>query len=187
MRFVLLIAQAFALSALAAPTSFKRQQISNEEGSSVSGGPSAVSNPVVNNGEMVDSSLITSGDDGANNFANVFGSSFTKINSNSANKDNIVINPSTTTFNGNSGQTANGNGNNIGDTQNVVPGLVGLFGKRDAIFTGGVIDNYYPGHPVLFGVEPAYIHPVFVDPFIGSANINHQDATIVQNQVRGGW
>ncbi|KAJ2237662.1 hypothetical protein H4R99_000931 [Coemansia sp. RSA 1722] len=187
MRFLLLAVQAFAISALAAPTVFKRQEISNDGGDSVSGGPAAVSNPNVNNGHQVDSSLIASDSDGANTFANVFGSSFTKVNSNSANKDNIVINPSITTVNGNSGQTANGVGNNIGDSQDIVPGFFGMFRKRDAVLTGGVLDNYYPGSPVFFGAEPVFVHPAFGYPIAGPVNVNHQDASIVQNQVRPGW
>ncbi|KAJ1643573.1 hypothetical protein J3B02_004498 [Coemansia erecta] len=187
MRFLLLAVQTFVISALAAPTVFKRQEIANEGGDSVSGGPAAVSNPNVNNGQQIDSSLITSGSDGENTFANVFGSSFTKVNSNSANKDNIVINPSITTVNGNSGETANGVGNNIGDSQQVVPGFFGMFGKRDAIVTGGVLDDYHPVQPVFFGVEPAFVHPAFVYPVAGAGSINHQNAAIIQNQGGAGW
>ncbi|KAJ2720517.1 hypothetical protein GGI07_004562 [Coemansia sp. Benny D115] len=182
MRFSLIVAQVFAATALAAPALIKRQEFEVESGDSVSGGPAAVSNPNVNNGQQIDSSLITSGSDGANNFANVFGSSFTKVNSNSANKDNIVINPSTTTINGNSGATANGAHNNIGDSQNVIPGVFGLFRKRDVVVTGGVFEHFYPEHPVFFGVDPyapigfEYVHPV-------PASFNQQNAAIIQNRA----
>ncbi|KAJ2380714.1 hypothetical protein GGI05_006218, partial [Coemansia sp. RSA 2603] len=134
MRFTLIavIVQVFAVATLAAPTvkQFRRQEVANSSGPSVASGSSAISNPTINNGQQIDSSLIIGnplGEDGGvaspesqgggDIFANVVGGSFTDINSNSANKDNIVANSHTTTFNGASGETVNGDLNNIGDSQ----------------------------------------------------------------------
>ncbi|KAJ1998841.1 hypothetical protein H4R26_005304, partial [Coemansia thaxteri] len=158
MQLALLVAQVLAVSALAAPVVFKRQQISSDGGDSVSAGSTAVSNPIVNNGEMVDSSIINNGSDGGDTFANVIGSSFTKVTSNNSNKDNIVINPSTTTVNGNSGQTANGMDNHVGDTQHVA-GVPALW-RRNAVFSGAVLDDVHYG----YGHEAVYDYPQIYYP-----------------------
>ncbi|KAJ2785944.1 hypothetical protein GGI15_001754 [Coemansia interrupta] len=149
MRFTLVaaIVQVFAVAALAAPTAmqFRRQELANSSEPSVSSGSSAISNPTINNGQQIDSSLIIGGnplgeDGGAASpgsqgagdvFANVVGGSFTDINSNSANKDNIVANSHTTTFNGDSGETVNGDLNNIGDSQQVAAFRRRFVDRRD--------------------------------------------------------
>ncbi|KAJ2726274.1 hypothetical protein GGI07_000751 [Coemansia sp. Benny D115] len=127
-------------------------------------------NPNINNGFQIDSSVIVGGGgidgseapepaaQGGSNFANVVGASFTEVNSNSANKDNIVINASTTTVNGDSGDTTNGVGNNIGDTQHTSGGLA----RRDVVFNNG---GHLPPHHVV-AVEPVFA-PFVVPPFSG--------------------
>ncbi|KAJ2608222.1 hypothetical protein H4S08_004527 [Coemansia sp. RSA 1365] len=123
MRFSLIIAQALIATAMAAPTVFRRdaQEIEAEGGDSNSGGPAAISNPLINNGQQIDSSLVTGGSSAGDLINNAFGNAVTHINSNSANKDNIVINPSVVTSNGNNGLTANGDENALGAAQNVAP------------------------------------------------------------------
>ncbi|KAJ1663736.1 hypothetical protein IW140_004662 [Coemansia sp. RSA 1813] len=196
MRLSVLLAQcAAATTVLAAPSLLVRsnEEIEAEGGDSLSNGPAAVSNPNINNGFQVDSSLVDDGSkDGGDIFANNFGTSFTNVKSNSANKDNIVINPTTVNSNGNAGKTANGQGNNIGDSETVVPGV--LF-RRDARVIGGTLESYYaqPG----YAYAPVYGAPVNYAPYAGfgyagpyagaQANYNFQDASIVQNQVRHGY
>ncbi|KAJ2540304.1 hypothetical protein EV175_006249 [Coemansia sp. RSA 1933] len=197
MRFSLLATQCIAATAVLAAPSFvarSNEEIEAEGGDSFSNGPAAVSNPNINNGFQVDSSLIDDGStSGGDVFANNFGMSVTNIKSNSANKDNIVINPTTVNSNGNSGKTANGQGNNIGDSETVVPGV--LF-RRDAIVTGGTYETFY-AHPGYAHV-PVYVAPIdyapphvgygYATPFVGGqANINFQDASIVQNQFSHGY
>ncbi|KAJ1857860.1 hypothetical protein GGF49_001689 [Coemansia sp. RSA 1853] len=184
MRLSIVLAQVLAATAMAHPAILKRdgQEIEAEVGDSVSGGPAAVSNPNVNNGNQVDSSLVTTGGSDAGDFINnAFGNSITHINSNSANKDNIVINPTTVTSNGNGGPTANGDANNLGDTQNVFPG----FRKRETWVTGSEFESHWQGAvPVYPGMVPYYPYPqAFYVPVEPQVNINHQNAAIVQNQA----
>ncbi|KAJ1728076.1 hypothetical protein LPJ72_005636 [Coemansia sp. Benny D160-2] len=183
MRLSLLVIQCVTASAvLAAPALRARsnEEIEAEAGDSLSSGPAAISNPNINNGEQIDSSFIDDGStSGGDVFANNFGMTITNVKSNSANKDNIVINPTTVNSNGNAGKTANGQGNNIGDSETVVPGV--LF-KRDAIVNGGVLDSYYFQPGFAYAPYPGLGYPV---PYAGgSFNYNFQDATIVQNQAR---
>ncbi|KAJ2817076.1 hypothetical protein IWW50_006286 [Coemansia erecta] len=97
------------------------QEIGFTDGDSVVAGPNAISNPNVNNGWQADSSLFA-GSGGAGQgpevFNNIAGSSFTHINSNTAFKDNLVNNPSTTFVSGNDGWSANGDRNQLGPVQN---------------------------------------------------------------------
>ncbi|KAI9503540.1 hypothetical protein GGI25_003663 [Coemansia spiralis] len=194
MRLSILAAQCLAAtSVLAAPSLFVRdggdgQEIEAETGDSVSNGPAAVSNPNINNGLQIDSSLIGKGEEGQNIISNVFGASFTNVKSNTANKDNIVINPTTVNTSGNEGSTANGKGNNIGDSNTVVPGLR----RRDVRAAGGVLESYYVqpvyAHaPIYAAPGPAIAFPNFGygGPYAGHANYNFQDASIVQNQGHG--
>ncbi|KAJ2596421.1 hypothetical protein GGF39_003453 [Coemansia sp. RSA 1721] len=142
--------------------------MSNASGASVSSGSAAVSSPNVNNAEQIDSSLIVGGggqpggagaeleapqDAGGNVFADVMGSSFTQINSNSANKDNIVTNAHLTTINGDQGETTNGEANNIGDSQHVA----GFVRRRDV-----VVNNGAPIQPVVLLNNQFESVPVFV-------------------------
>ncbi|KAJ2077747.1 hypothetical protein H4R24_004934 [Coemansia sp. RSA 988] len=124
MRLSLIIAQALVATALASPIVFKResQEIEAEGGDAVSGGPAAISSPNINNGEQIDSSLITGKSGAGDIINNPVGNSVTNVNTNSSNKGNIVINPSVITSNGNSGLTANGDDNAMGASQEVGPG-----------------------------------------------------------------
>ncbi|KAJ2342920.1 hypothetical protein GGF43_005816, partial [Coemansia sp. RSA 2618] len=172
-----------AASVMAAPARINRreaQEIEAEAGDSVSGGPAAISSPNVNNGNSVDSSLITNGGADQGDFINnAFGNSITHVNSNSANKDNIVINPTTVTTDGNSGLTANGNANALGNTQN------GFIRKRDSWVTGGTFESHSDGFvPFYPGFVPLYAPaPIFYAPVGPQVNHNQQNAAIVQNQA----
>ncbi|KAJ2868742.1 hypothetical protein FB639_004826, partial [Coemansia asiatica] len=169
-------------TALAAPmsTMMRRQEMFNSSGASVSGGSSAVSNPNINNGEQIDSSLIVGGQAagagleaqapedaaaGGNVFANVMGTSFTEVNSNSANKDNIVVNAHLTTINGDEGETINGQANNIGDSQRVAA-LVrrDILRKRDVVFNNGGAVSVAPmvAFGPVVGFAPVASFPVFI-------------------------
>ncbi|KAJ2157897.1 hypothetical protein GGF46_004183 [Coemansia sp. RSA 552] len=178
MRLSLYLAPALAACAVAVPLT-KRQEIEAETGDSVSGGPAAISSPNVNNGNQVDSSLVTGGGEAGDFINNAFGNSITHVNSNTANKGNIVINPSTVTSGGNEGLTANGDQNSLGDSQNIFP-----FVKRDAIVTGGAWEshgvNYVPVYP-SWGLAPAWNYVPYPQP-IAQVNTNQQNAAIVQNQ-----
>ncbi|KAJ1728331.1 hypothetical protein LPJ61_004087 [Coemansia biformis] len=186
MRLSLIVAQALAASVLAAPAVFKRQSqgIEAETGDSVSGGPAAVSNPNVNNGDQVDGSLIVNGSEDGDFINNAFGNSITHVNSNQANKGNLVINPSVVTSNGNDGWTANGNQNHLGDSQDVIPGLW----RRDAVFTNVATTNARFAHDVPLAYYPQvfYTPPVAAYPAgypAAHVSDNRQQASIVQNQA----
>ncbi|KAJ1765963.1 hypothetical protein LPJ54_005285, partial [Coemansia sp. RSA 1824] len=101
------------------------QEVGFTDGDSIVAGPNAISNPNVNNGWQADSSLFAgsgsssgSSNSGPQLFNDIVGSSFTKINSNTAFKDNLVNNPSVTFGSGNDGWTANGDRNELGPVQN---------------------------------------------------------------------
>ncbi|KAJ2667909.1 hypothetical protein IWW42_005607 [Coemansia sp. RSA 1085] len=177
MKLSLIFAQALVATVLAYPVTFKRdaQEIEAEAGDSISGGPAALSNPNINNGKQIDSSLIASGGPDAGDLVNnAFGNSFININTNSANKDNLVINPTTITSNGNSGMTANGNQNGLGNTQDIFPSVF----KRDTFINGGTFDSHWAGAvPVYPGVVPLY-PPIAYAPLAAQVNHNHQGATI---------
>ncbi|KAJ2704090.1 hypothetical protein FB645_003565 [Coemansia sp. IMI 203386] len=117
------------------------QEIGFTDGPSIADGPSAVSNPNVNNGWQADSSLFSGGSTGgssaqpgANVFNDVVGSTFTSINSNSAFKDNIVNNPSKVSVSGDKGWTANGDGNQLGPVENVFSGAHFVRRGGDVVF-----------------------------------------------------
>ncbi|KAJ2777636.1 hypothetical protein H4R18_005047 [Coemansia javaensis] len=178
MRLSLIVAQALAATALAAPALVRRQAIEAEAGDSVSGGPSAISNPTINNGDMIDSSLITNGSEGEGDLVNnAFGNSITHINSNQANKDNLVINPTFVSSGGNSGSTANGNQNHLGDSQDVYPGFIR---RRDAIVTNA---SFNPQFAAGFGYPQAAYAPVFAGYQPPTINGQVQNAAIIQNQA----
>ncbi|KAJ2858151.1 hypothetical protein J3B02_000491 [Coemansia erecta] len=165
----------FFAAILVAATTAIAQQVGSEEGPSVSSGPSAVSNPNVNNGWQSQNSLFNSGSDGGNVFENLSGNSFSKSIGNTAVNDNNFINPSQTRVSGNTGSTTNGEGNHIGDVFTGADQFAGFggvagwgaFHKRDAVF-----NNYGYGHaraayPVAYGgyqreavAAPVYAHPV---------------------------
>ncbi|KAI8321118.1 hypothetical protein GQ54DRAFT_262366 [Martensiomyces pterosporus] len=150
------------------------QEVGFTGGDSVSGGPSAISNLNVNNGWQSDSSLFAGSGSGAtgaggNTFNNVIGSSFSTVNSNSANKDNIVINPSEISVSGNDGWTANGDGNHLGPVQNNFDGHGRVpFFKRggDVVFA----DNHHQADVAAIGfIGAALPARPFVVPAAGYA------------------
>ncbi|KAJ2724707.1 hypothetical protein GGI07_001760 [Coemansia sp. Benny D115] len=128
------------------------QEIGFTQGTNVANGPNAISNPNVNNGWQADSSLF-SGDFGGspngasghqeNVFNDIIGSSFTRINSNTAFKDNIVNNPSAISVSGNDGWSANGDGNKLGPVENVFG--TGQLARRSGDVT--FVDNHHSAAP----------------------------------------
>ncbi|KAJ1943635.1 hypothetical protein FBU59_002850 [Linderina macrospora] len=132
-----LLAPALAALAIAAPAVNKRQQVGSSLGDAIDTGSNAISSPNVNQGTQIEDSIIDNGFDGGNTFAGNIGSTFTKVTSNSVNKGNIVVNPSTVHTAGNTGETTNGVGNQIGDNVETVPFLPGFWAKR-AIVTRSI-------------------------------------------------
>lgn len=134
------------------------QQVGSESGAKLSDGPSAVSNPNVNNGWQSQNSLFNSGSDGGNVFHDLHGNKFSSKLSNSAVNDNNFVNPSQSHVMGNKGDTTNGEGNHIGDV------LDGVFHKRGGAIYGG----YHQVWPVHHGYYRrgyhSYVAPVHVAP-----------------------
>ncbi|KAJ1821843.1 hypothetical protein LPJ56_003167, partial [Coemansia sp. RSA 2599] len=149
-------------------------------------GPAAVSHPNENNGWQSQNSLFNNANTGGNVFSGLHGNTFDSSVKNTAFSDNNAVNPSEAQVSGNSGSTANGVNNHIGD---VVPGVNEFaafavpvaaaaapvnypgFHKRDVQF-----NNVFPGHPHEapgfgypyegFGVFPhAAAAAVVVDPY----------------------
>ncbi|KAJ1847266.1 hypothetical protein LPJ73_004297 [Coemansia sp. RSA 2703] len=156
----------FFAAILVAATAVVAQQIGSEEGPSVSSGPTAVSNPNVNNGWQAQNSLFDSGHKGGNVFQDLVGNTFSDSVSNTATNDNNFVNPSQTKVSGNTGATTNGEGNHIGDVFSQGFGGFAPFGKRDAVF-----NNYgygHAGYPAVYGgyhsAAPVYAHPVAYAP-----------------------
>ncbi|KAJ2002144.1 hypothetical protein GGI04_002549 [Coemansia thaxteri] len=151
---------AFAASAALA------QEIGFTGAPSISSGTNGVSNPNVNNGWQSDSSLFSSGGSGTpNTFNNVVGSSFTSVNSNTAIKDNILNNPSSTLVRGNDGWTANGNSNALGPAQNFFGGAIPVFRRSgDVVFA----DVHRQANVVPHVIEPAFSPVFFAQPHFGS-------------------
>ncbi|KAJ2778875.1 hypothetical protein H4R18_004335 [Coemansia javaensis] len=169
-----------AVTLLAALSMTVAQEIGFTDGANVVDGPNAISNPVVNNGWMSDSSLI-SGLGGSSSaapdvFNNVAGSDFVSVNANMAIKDNLVNNPSFTGVSGNSGWTANGDSNQLGPVSNA-------FGvhKRggDVIFA----DNHHQVNSQVAAAVPAaplaYAWPYF-QPFVAAAPLQYAQPAYVQ-------
>ncbi|KAJ2077577.1 hypothetical protein H4R24_005049 [Coemansia sp. RSA 988] len=157
---------------LVAASAVLAQQIGSDQGPNVASGPSAVSNPNVNNGQQLQNSLVSSGSKGGNVFEDLVGNTFIDTTSNVGISDNNFVNPSTTTVSGNSGATTNGEGNHIGDFVSGIPGGLGFgFRKRDAVFNNYGYGHGRPGYPVGYAphgapvhVQPApvYAHPAYV-------------------------
>ncbi|KAJ2803535.1 hypothetical protein H4R20_002856 [Coemansia guatemalensis] len=174
----------FATLALAV-TAVVAQQIGSDGGPTVADGPSAVSNPNINNGQQAQNSLVDGSDKGGNVFQGLSGNTFTDSTTNFGLSDSNFINPSKTSVSGNSGATTNGAGNQIGDILSGATGF-GPFRKRDAVFNN--YDHpawgYQPAFPIYAPVYgfPVYPHPGFAAP-VASVNHNGQNAAIVQNQA----
>ncbi|KAJ2858149.1 hypothetical protein J3B02_000489 [Coemansia erecta] len=138
--------QIFATLLIAASAVLAQQIGSNSDGKA-STGPSAVSHPNENNGWQAQNSLFNNANTGGNVFSGLHGNTFDSSVSNTAFNDNNAVNPSQAQVSGNSGDTANGVNNHIG---NVVPGASQIapfagtypgFRKRDVEF-----NNVFPGH-----------------------------------------
>ncbi|KAJ2770085.1 hypothetical protein IWQ56_002300 [Coemansia nantahalensis] len=143
---------------LVAASAVMAQQIGSDQGTTVSSGPSAISNPNVNNGQQFQNSLVSAGSKGGNVFEGLTGNTFVDSASNMGMSDNNMINPAHTSVQGNSGATANGEGNFIGDM------FQGGFMRRDAVFNNFGAAGYphgfvHNGFPV---VGAGYAHPGFV-------------------------
>ncbi|KAJ2798756.1 hypothetical protein H4R20_004703 [Coemansia guatemalensis] len=201
----------FATLALAASVAVA-QQVGSDGGPTVADGPSAVSHPNVNNGQQAQNSLLTGGSKGGNVFSGLKGNTFTDSASNVGISDNNVVNPSQTVVSGNTGPSANGEDNQIGDILAAVRrrelARRGLIGRRDTVnrrdtFNGrvgmhrrdAVFNNNTPHSPawgrpasvpVFAPVAGLPVYPPHGAPVPG-AHVNHnhnaQDATIVQNQA----
>ncbi|KAJ2612940.1 hypothetical protein H4S08_002475 [Coemansia sp. RSA 1365] len=189
---------------LVAASAVLAQQVGSDQGPTVASGPSAVSNPNVNNGQQLQNSLVSSGSKGGNLFQDLVGNTFVDSASNVGISDNNFVNPSSTSVSGNTGATTNGQGNNIGDFFAAIPGAIPVgFHKRDAVFNNyghGVVGYAPHGAPVHVLPAPVYHHPVYVPVHnvqasypavaarpvgypVGQVNHNSQNAAIVQNQA----
>ncbi|KAJ2077579.1 hypothetical protein H4R24_005051 [Coemansia sp. RSA 988] len=104
----------FATLALVASVAVA-QQVGSDSGPTVADGPSAVSNPNINNGQQAQNSLVDGSNKGGNTFSGLKGNTFTNSASNFGMSDNNVVNPSQTVVSGNTGPSANGEDNQIGD------------------------------------------------------------------------
>ncbi|KAJ2389189.1 hypothetical protein GGI23_005888 [Coemansia sp. RSA 2559] len=111
----------FATVLFAAAIAHAQQQGQNQ-GPNLSEGSNAVSNPNVNNGDQFQGSFVDSSRSGGNVVGpdGKVGSSFNHQASNSAILDSNFVNPSENSLSGNKGDTANGEGNSIGD---IIAGL----------------------------------------------------------------
>ncbi|KAJ2554005.1 hypothetical protein EV175_002739 [Coemansia sp. RSA 1933] len=196
----------FFAALVVATTAVLAQQQEGNQGPNLSEGPSAVSNPNVNNGWQAQGSFFDSSSSGHNDISGEVGNSFNHQASNSAIMDSNFINPSKSSISGNVGDTANGEGNAIGD----IFGAGGFF-KRDAVLNnfGGFGGRAYGGHygapvayaaphpiayvaphPIAYAAPVAYVAPrpvAYAAPrpvAYGAASYNHnvQDGSIVQNQ-----
>ncbi|KAJ2440729.1 hypothetical protein GGF42_007533 [Coemansia sp. RSA 2424] len=163
--------QIFATLVVAA-TAVLAQQIGSEQGAAVSSGETALSHPNVNNGWQAQNSLISTGSDGGNVFSGLHGNKFSTSLSNGAMSDNNFINPSQTQTSGNTGSTANGANNHIGDFFNAPV----AFRRRDVSFNnvggyghGGYDRGYDRSYVVPAPVYevPVYEHPVYGRPEYG--------------------
>ncbi|KAJ1662576.1 hypothetical protein IW140_005284 [Coemansia sp. RSA 1813] len=149
----------FFAALVVAATAVLAQQQEGNQGPNLSEGPSAVSNPNVNNGFQAQGSFFDGSQSGGNQISGQVGSSFNHQASNSAILDSNFINPSKSSVSGNVGDTANGEGNSIGDFFGA-----GGFIKRDAVLNnfggfggfGGYGGHAYGAHyaPVAYAPRP---------------------------------
>ncbi|KAJ2785131.1 hypothetical protein H4R18_000719 [Coemansia javaensis] len=187
----------------AAATVVVAQEVGSSGGPVIAEGPSAVSNANINNGEQFQNSVVSAGDKGGNVFHGLEGNTFTDSISNVGLSDNNIVNPGSTSVSGNSGPTANGASNFIGDFfGGAEHGGRAPYGKRDAVFNNNN-NNYGWAHPAVVPAAyapavytvPVYAHPAHYygpaafaphyygpAPVAGHVNHNVQSAAIVQNQ-----
>ncbi|KAJ1798548.1 hypothetical protein LPJ59_002424 [Coemansia sp. RSA 2399] len=157
MRFV----AAFVLAAAAVSA----QEIGFAEGSKVAAGSSAIDNPNVNNGVQWDSSLSASGANAGDTlFNHVSNSQFTNVNENLSIQDNLANNLGFTSVEGNSGWTADGNGNVMGPVQNDMRGMVAPLRKRagDVVFA----NNHHSEIAATSLVYSPYAAPYYAPAFV---------------------
>ncbi|KAJ2780611.1 hypothetical protein H4R18_003367 [Coemansia javaensis] len=164
--------QIFATLVIAATAAFA-QQIGSDQGPTVASGPSAVDNPNVNNGQQFTNSVVDTSSKGGNVFEGLTGNTFTDSISNFGASDNNVINPQQTHVQGNSGPTANGQDNFLG---NFFADGRGFFHRRDAVFNNNygapyahAVDHVgfahaYAPHPAAV-YQPVYAHPAIIQAY----------------------
>ncbi|KAJ2715220.1 hypothetical protein H4R19_001320 [Coemansia spiralis] len=113
------------------------QSIDSQGGETVSGGPAAVNHQNSNSGSQTSNSLVDMANKGSNKLSDLKNNSFSSSSSNNASSDNNMINGSTTSTSGNTGTTANGEGNKMGDRR----------AKRDVVINHqDVHDNHVQNH-----------------------------------------
>ncbi|KAJ2021876.1 hypothetical protein IWW57_004745 [Coemansia sp. S610] len=161
--------QIFATLIVAA-TAVIAQQVGSEQGPTVSSGETALSHPNVNNGWQAQNSLVNTGSDGSNVFSGLHGNKFSTGFTNGAISDSNFINPSQNQVAGNSGSTANGENNHIGDFFNAPV----AFRRRDVAFNnvgyghGGYEHGHEHGYDRPYVVPaPVYEVPVYGRPEYG--------------------
>ncbi|KAJ2702236.1 hypothetical protein H4R19_005375 [Coemansia spiralis] len=91
------------------------QDVFADGGETESNGPAAVNHKNENSGTQVTNSLMDTGNKGGNSFKDLTGNTFSSNASNEGTSDSNIINSSNTKVSGNTGNTANGNHNRIGD------------------------------------------------------------------------
>ncbi|KAJ2657987.1 hypothetical protein IWW48_004245 [Coemansia sp. RSA 1200] len=138
----------FFVTILVAATAVLAQQQEGNQGPNLSNGPSAVDNANINSGWQAQGSFFDGSKSGENQISGHVDGSFNHQASNSAIQDSNFVNPSESTLTGNTGDSANGHGNNIGD---FIAG--GGFIRRDAVL------NNFGAHPA---VDVGFVHPVAV-------------------------
>ncbi|KAJ1742449.1 hypothetical protein LPJ68_001876 [Coemansia sp. RSA 1086] len=174
---------------LVAATAVMAQELGSKGGSTVAGGPSAVSNANVNNGKQFTNSLMSTGESGGNEFSGVSNSKFSTSLNNVGLSDNNIVNPSESSTSGNSGPTTNGEHNHIGN--DVIPPHRAFFKRGEYNSYGYAPAHYAPVQyaPVQYApvhyAQPVYAQPVYAHPAAYSAGINrnYQSASIVQNHA----
>ncbi|KAJ2723482.1 hypothetical protein GGI07_002606 [Coemansia sp. Benny D115] len=148
------------------------QQVGSSADSRTSTGSSAVSHPNENNGWQAQNTLFNTGNSGGNVFSNLHGNTFNSGVSNTAVTGNNFVNPSQSDVSGNTGPTANGRDNHIGDVlsegQRFIHGAVpvadfyGGFRKRSVVF-----NNFAHGAEFHHGGYPVAGYPLQGYPAVG--------------------
>ncbi|KAJ2852779.1 hypothetical protein GGI22_005145, partial [Coemansia erecta] len=116
----------FFITAIIAAAAVLAQQQDQNQGPNLSDGPSAVSNPNINNGDQFQGSFVDGSTSGRNQISGAVDGSFNHQASNSDIQDSNFVNPSQNSLSGNKGNTANGEGNSIGD----IFGVGGFFRRQ---------------------------------------------------------
>ncbi|KAJ2545765.1 hypothetical protein EV175_005800, partial [Coemansia sp. RSA 1933] len=157
MRFI----ATFVLAAAAVSA----QDVGFAEGTKAAAGASAIDNPNVNNGVQWDSSLSASGASSENTlFNHVADSEFSNVNENISLQDNLANNLGFTSVEGNSGWTADGNGNVMGPVLNDMRGVDTPLRKRagDVVFA----NNHHTDIASTSMVYNPYVAPYYAPAFV---------------------